>query len=64
MGQSLSRCVLYDVLTLPMAKARGFLVQRADLPSSPREEDSRGHLSPSVLQALLLVGFPVPQGTV
>ena len=57
MGQSLSRCVLYDVLTLPMAKARGFLVQRADLPSSPREEDSRGHLSPSVRASCLA---PVP----
>ena len=35
-------------LTLPRIECGGFLVPRADLPSSPLEEDSRGHLSPSV----------------
>src|SRR5437763_17166416 len=44
-------------LTLPCIESRGFLVRRADLPSSPLEEDSRGHLSPSVRASCLA---PVP----
>jgi hypothetical protein len=44
-------------LTLPCRECRGFLVRRADLPSSPLEEDSRGHLSPSVRASCLA---PVP----